>query len=259
MEIRGAIMKISARLAAIIAASLLYTSAASAANAADSVNIYARDGSHLCTATFEIPELKGSESIIKIGTAYLDLKHRRFLQKCKSLETDMALIYEAWKAGAGESDSFSKGPAVGGKSLKNAGNGYSMTTSIAESRTKGTISLITREASVIIGQNKSNIYSATFEVSTGRRLSLADAFGGDKTIADRIAVYLQRYLPASPYKDNLAPDFNAHIYDFCSTAAEDGWYIDGENLIVIYPPASITQNTEGNVFFSVPIKSLDKK
>lgn len=257
-------MKTPKKLLAMIAASLLYTSAASAGTVADSVNIHAVDGSLLCTSTFEIPELKGSETVVNIGKTYLDLKHRRFLQKCKSLETDMALIYEAWRAGAAENDSFSKGsghkgPSVGGKSLQNAGNGYTMTTDIVETPAKGTVSLITREVSSIIGQSSVTVYAATFDSASGRRLSLSEAFGGDNAIADKIAVYIQHFLPNSNYRDSLSPDFGAHVYDFCSAKVEDGWYIAGDYLIAIYPPGTITNSSAGDAFVSVPLKELMKK
>ncbi|MDO4204353.1 MAG: hypothetical protein Q4D07_07665 [Selenomonadaceae bacterium] len=257
-------MKAPKRIPALIAALLLYTSAASASTVADSVNIHGRDGAVLCTSTFEVPEQKGSDAVEKIAASYLDLKHRRFLQKCKSLETDMALIYEAWKAGAAESDSFTKdksqkAPSVGGKSLQNTGNGYTMTTDLIETPARGTVSLITREVSSIIGQRKAIVYAATFDANTGRRLSLADAFGGNNAIADKIAVYIQHFLPNSNYKDGLSPDFGAHVYDFCSAQVEDGWYIAGDYLIAIYPPGTITNSSTGDAFVSVPLKELMKK
>ena len=260
MEIRGLNMKTPKKLLSLLAASLLYASVASAATVTDSVNICAGDGSPLYTATFAVPELKGSETIAKIGNAYLDMKHRRFLQKCKSLETDAYLIYEAWKAGAAENDSFSKSAnqkrsSAGGKSAP----GYTMSTEPSDCPARGTISFVTQEIISIIGQSDAITYAATFDRNTGRRLSLADAFGGDKAIADKIAVYVQHYLPISPYKDSLSGDFTAHVYEFCSAPIEDGWYISGDYLIVIYPAAAITTNPTGEVHIAVPLKELDKK
>ncbi len=259
-------MKTPKKLLPLLAASLLYASVvsvvsvASAATVTDSVNICAGDGSPLYTATFAVPELKGDETVIKIGNAYLDMKYRRFLQKCKSLETDAYLIYEAWKAGAAENDSFGKssgqkGSASGGKSSP----GYAMSTEPSDVPTRGTISFVTKEVTSIIGQSNAITYAATFDRSTGRRLSLADAFRGDKAIADKIAVYVQHYLPISPYKDSLSGDFTAHVYEFCSAPIEDGWYISGDNLIVIYPAAAITTKPSGEVLVAVPLKELEKK
>lgn len=256
-------MKTPGKILSLIAAAMLYTSAACAATVTDSVNIYSADGSLISTCTFSPPEIKENDPLAQVSALYLSMKHRRFLQRCKSLETDMNLIYEAWKAGAGENDSFGKSgsrnnPSARGKNLQSSGNGYSMTTELFRSPLRKTASLVTKEISSIIDQRSVTTYAATFDAATGRRLSLADAFGGDKAIADKIAVYVQRYLVASPYKDNLAPDYNSHVYDFCTGTVEDGWYIDGDNLTVIYPAAAITKNHDSELLVTLPLKELIK-
>ncbi len=256
-------MKTPGKILPLIAAALLYPSAACAAAVTDSVNIYSADGSLISTCAFSPPEIKENDPLAQVSALYLNMKHRRFLQRCKSLETDMNLIYEAWKAGAGENDSFGKSgsrnsPSAGGKSLQSSGSSYSMTTELFRSPLRKTASLVTKEISSIIGQRNVTTYAATFDAATGRRLSLADAFGGDKAVADKIAVYVQRYLVASPYKDNLAPDYNSHVYDFCTGTVEDGWYIDGDNLTVIYPASAITKNHDSELLVTLPLKELIK-
>lgn len=256
-------MKTPKKILPLIAAALLYASAACAATVTDSVNIYSADGSLISACAFSPPEIKENDPLAQVSALYLNMKHRRFLQRCKSLETDMNLIYEAWKAGAGENDSFGKSgsqnsPSAGGKNLPSSGSGYSMTTELFRSTLRKTASLVTKEVSSIIGQRSVTTYAATFDATTGRRLSLADAFGGDKAIADKIAVYVQRYLVASPYKDNLAPDYNSHVYDFCNGTIEDGWYIDGDTLTVIYPAAAVTKSGDAELLVTLPLKELTK-
>lgn len=254
-------MKIFPKILPLLTAALLSASVAGAAEiSADSVNIYAADGALISTCTFSPPEINAADPLAQVGELYLTMKHRRFLQRCKSLETDMNLIYEAWKAGAGENDSFNKsgGQPSSAPGGKNSGSGYAMTTEILRSPTRKTASLVTKEISSILGQKAVVTYAATFDSVTGRRLSLAEAFVSDKTIADKIAVYVQRYLPISPYKDNLAPDYNSHVYDFCNGAVEDGWYVDGDNLTVIYPAAALTKNPGAELFIVIPLKELTK-
>lgn len=256
-------MKTFGKILPLAAAVLLYAAAACAATVTDSVNIYSADGSLISTCTFSPPEIKENDPLAHVSSLYLSMKHRRFLQRCKSLETDMDLIYEAWKAGAGENDSFGKtgsqnGSSAGEKNLQSSGSGYSMTTKLFRSPLRKTASLVTKEISSVIGQRSITTYAATFDAATGRRLSLADAFGGDKTIADKIAVYVQRYLAASPYKDNLSPDYNSRVYDFCTGIVEDGWYIDEDNLIVIYQAAALTKSYDSELLINLPLKELTK-
>lgn len=87
-----------------------------------------------------------------------------------------------------------------------------------------------------------------FELTTGRRLELADYFGVEyrQCIVDLIIAQVE----SAGTEDELNPTYQEDLYRYL---AEDQWYIDAGKIVIVYDPYQVAPYPQGIVEFRLDV------